>query len=68
MQACAFSLRTTKVFSARIMNFSASPVFAFDPARLVLFQIKAHTFYATAPEEAPVLTRLARAWPRHFPT
>src|SRR5580692_4940511 len=38
------------------------------PARLVLFRVKAHSPCATAPEEAPILTRLARAWSRHFPT
>ena len=37
-------------------------------ARLVLSPIKAHSPGATAPEEAPIPTRLARAWPRHFPT
>ncbi len=41
---------------------------AVDPARLVLSQIKAHSPCATAPEEAQIPTRLARAWPRHFPT
>jgi hypothetical protein len=35
---------------------------------LVLALIKAHSSQATAPEEAPIPTRLVRAWPRPFPT
>jgi hypothetical protein len=35
---------------------------------LVLTPIKAHSLQATAPDEAPIPTRLVRAWPRHFPT